>query len=273
MNCEKTPSCCRSTRLPTTECNLLVGGRAFRRQNAILLSEDASSDDRMQSSRRRTRLPTTECNLLVGGRAFRRQNAIFSSEHASSDDRMQSSRRRTRFPTTECNLLVGARAFRRQNAIFSSEDALSDDRMQSSRRRTRFPTTKCNLVVGARVFRRQNAIFSSDNALSGKKPPRSRQRYIRRATEFGTLSEFQSVTARVLRSGCQVSHFDAEVLHSSGFALNGTDIGPPGSHEFRPDTALHKKGIAGAHRAPLQSRTASCRGRSMTAQDLLCKAP
>ena len=70
INVRETPACCRRTRLPTTKRNLLVGQSALRRRNAILLSEEASSDDKMQSSHRRTRLLTTRCNLLVGGRVF-----------------------------------------------------------------------------------------------------------------------------------------------------------------------------------------------------------
>src|SRR6266536_2868660 len=98
-----------------------------------MLSEDALSDEKMQSCRRRTRFPTRRCNHVVGGRAFRREDAIMSSEDALSDEKMQSCCRRTRFPTRRCNHVVGGRAFRREDAIMLSEDALSDEKMGSNK--------------------------------------------------------------------------------------------------------------------------------------------
>src|SRR5438105_709449 len=55
-----------------------VGQRARRRENAIMLSENASSDERTPSCRRTTRLPTRKRHLLDGERGLRREKAIFS---------------------------------------------------------------------------------------------------------------------------------------------------------------------------------------------------
>ena len=98
----------RKKRPSTRSCNLLVGARILRRENATFSSECAFSDEKTPSSCRSARPSTTRCNLLVGARVPWTRN---------------------------CHLLVGARILRQENATFSSDHASSVEKMSFSEQR------------------------------------------------------------------------------------------------------------------------------------------
>src|SRR3989441_8735064 len=124
---------------PTTGRKNRAGCHELR-ENAIVSSEHAAIDEKMQSFRRSSHSPARKRNFLVGTRPLRRESEIFSRECALSDEKLESSRRSTGPPTRKRNLVVGARVLRRENGILSSEHAVSDEKTKSSCQGVHRPT-------------------------------------------------------------------------------------------------------------------------------------
>src|SRR6266516_1028118 len=99
---------------PTTGRKNRAGCHELR-ENAIVSSEHAAIDEKMQSFRRSSHSPARKRNLLAGMRPLRRETGVVSPEHGSSDEKMESSRRSTGPPTRKRNLVVGARSVRRED--------------------------------------------------------------------------------------------------------------------------------------------------------------
>src|SRR5437867_13391128 len=110
---------------PTTGRKNRAGCHELR-ENAIVSSEHAAIDEKMQSFRRRSHSPARKRNFLVGTRPLRRESEIFSRECALSGEKLESSGRSARPRTRIWNHLVGARGLRRENGILSSVHAVSE---------------------------------------------------------------------------------------------------------------------------------------------------
>src|SRR5881396_3763247 len=75
---------------PTTGRKNRAGCHELR-ENAIVSSEHAAIDEKMQSFRRSSHSPARKRNLLAGARLLRRETEIFSREHGFAVEKKSSS--------------------------------------------------------------------------------------------------------------------------------------------------------------------------------------
>src|SRR5216117_1894783 len=119
------------TRCATTGRKNRAGCHELR-ENAIVSSEHAAIDEKMQSFRRSSHSPARKRNFLVGTRPLRRENGILSSEHAVSDEKTKSSCQGVHRPTRKRNLLAGACLLRQETEIVSPEHGFAVEKKSSS---------------------------------------------------------------------------------------------------------------------------------------------